>query len=65
MLGIVGDPTGDEHEEVVRLGAMQTPQALCTNPKCWTGLKRFATAAANTAFEQPSSIAGVAPTVPP
>ena len=60
LLGIVGDPTGDKHEEVLRLGAMQAPQALRTDPKCWTGLKEFATAAAKTDFVQPSSVAGVA-----
>ena len=65
LLGIVGEPTGDAHEEVLRLGAMQTPQALRTDPKRWTGLKEFATAAAKTDFVQPSSVAGVAaPGVP-
>ena len=39
---------------------MQTPQALRTDPKCWTGLKVFATAALKTDFVQPSSVAGVA-----
>ena len=60
LLGIVGELTGDAREEVVRLGAMQTPQALRTDPKRWTGLKEFATAAAKTDFVQPSSVANVA-----
>lgn len=62
LLGIVGDPTGDENEEVVHLGAMQQRQALHTHPKQWPRLKEFVTAATMAAatFEPPSSVAGVA-----
>ena len=60
LLGIVGEPTGDRREELVLLGAMQTPQALHTDPKRWTGLRDFATAAAKAHFEEPISVEGVA-----
>ena len=60
MLGIVGERTGNKGEEVMHLGATQAPQALRTDPKCWTGLRQFVNAATKTAFTAPSSVAGVA-----
>ena len=60
LLGIVGEPTGDMREEVLHLGATQMSQALHTDPKLWTGLKEFVTAAAKADFDKPSSVPGVA-----
>ena len=58
MLGIVGERTGNKGEEVMHLGATQAPQALRTDPKCWTGLRNFVNAAAKVNFTPPSSVAG-------